>query len=281
MVMKAFVTYCIIALGIATPAAAGERIMSLDYCADQFVLALADREQIIGVSSEARDAHSFYRERAKNIPRFRAVADQILTQRPSLVVRSWAGDTRLLDLLNRLHIQVISIEHAQDPKDIQSNVVRLAKAIGQEKRGYAMIADAEMRMARLKTLPAYGESAVYLTPGAFTTGAGTFVNNVMALAGIGNSFADKGYKGWFPIPMERLVQSPPTLIVTSFYDSHASVQNHWGIARHGYIRKMLDETPTVDVPGSMMACSGLFIVNAAEHLRAQMDRLTSLEETVR
>ncbi len=277
--MKILATYFLIALGIAAPAVAEDRIMSLDYCADQFVLALADESQIIGVSSEARDAHSFYRERAKNIPRFRADADQILTQRPSVVVRSWAGDKRLLDLLERLDIQVISIKHAQDPKDIQSNVLHIAKAIGQVSRGKTIIADAEMRMAKLKTLPAFGESAIYLTPGAFTTGAGTFVSKVMALAGIGNSFADRGYKGWFPIPMERLVQSPPTLIVTSFYDSHASVQNHWGIARHGYIRKMLDGTPTVDVPGSMMACSGLFIVNAAEHLREQMDKLTSAKET--
>lgn len=265
-------------LSITSPLMAEDRIISLDYCADQFVLALADEKQIIGVSSEARDAHSFYRERANNIPRFRADIDQILTQRPSLVVRSWAGDRRLLTLLERLEIQVITIEHAQDMKAIQSNVLRLAKAIGQESRGNAMIADAEMRMARLKALPAYGESAIYLTPGAFTTGAGTFVSKVMALAGIGNSFANKGYTGWFPIPMERLVQSPPSLIVTSFYDSHASVQNHWGIARHDYIRKMLDKTPTVDVPGSMMACSGLFIVDAAEHLRRQMDKLPSTEE---
>ena len=276
--MKHQLTYLLVLLSIASPLIAEDRIMSLDYCADQFVLALADRDQIIGVSNEARDAHSFYRERAKNIPRFRADADQILTQRPSLVVRSWAGDKRLLDLLGRLDIQVITLEHAEDMKAIQSNVTRIAKAIGQESRGKAMIADAEMRIARLKALPAYGKSAIYLTPGAFTTGAGTFVSKVMALAGIGNSFADRGYKGWFPIPMERLVQAPPSLIVTSFYDAHASVQNHWGIARHGYIRKMLDEIPTVDVPGSMMACSGLFIVDAAEHLRGQMDKLTSAEK---
>ena len=277
--MKALMAYLLITLGVVSPAAAEDRIMSLDYCADQFVLALADEKQIIGVSSEARDAHSFYRERAKNIPRFRAVADQILTQRPSLVVRSWAGDRRLLDLLERLHIQVITIEHAQDPKDIQSNVLRLAKAIGQESRGNAIIADAEMRMARLKALPTFGKSAIYLTPGAFTTGADTFVSKVMALAGIGNSFADRGYRGWFPIPMEQLVQAPPNLIVTSFYDSHSAVQNHWGIARHGYIRKMLDDIPTIDVPGSMMACSGLFIVDAAEYLREQMEQLPSKKET--
>ena len=67
LVMKALMAYLLITLGVVSPAAAEDRIMSLDYCADQFVLALADEKQIIGVSSEARDAHSFYRERAKNI----------------------------------------------------------------------------------------------------------------------------------------------------------------------------------------------------------------------
>lgn len=272
--MRYWLAYLALIVALSSPSRAKDRILSLDYCADQFVLALADRSQIIGLSSEARDDHSFYRDRAQDIPRFRASTDLILAQKPTLVVRSWAGDKRLLSLLKQVNIPVISIEFAQDPKAIGSNVSNIAKAMGQETRGQAMVADAKKRLARLQGLPAYNKRAIYLTPGAYTTGAGTFVDDVMTLAGIGNAFAELGYSGWFPIPMEHLVQSPPELVVTSFYDSRSAVQNHWGVARHGYIRQMLDTTPTVDVPGSMMACSGLFLVEAAEHLRAQMTALT-------
>ena len=275
--MNYMLTYLALISALSLPAAASDKILSLDYCADQFVLALADKDQIIGVSTEARDAHSFYRARAADIPRFRASTDLILTQKPTLVVRSWAGDKRLLDTLERLEIPVITIQYAQDPKGIDSNVDRLAQAIGQQARGQALTKTAQERLDRLKALSPYDQSAVYITPGAYTTGVGTFVHNVMALAGIGNAFADGGYSGWFPIPMEKLVENPPKLVVTSFYDSHSSVQNHWGVARHGYIKDMLNKTPTVDVPGSMMACSGLFMVDAAEHLREQMDALLQNE----
>lgn len=276
--MRLFFSYFLVLTVTATSVIAEDRIISLDYCADQFVLALADENQIIGVSTEARDAHSFYRDRAQDIPRFRADADLILSQNPTLVVRSWAGNARLLTLLDKLEIPVVTIQHFEDPKEIHENILILARAIDQEIRGNNLIEEAEKRLTALQALPKYNSSALYLTPGAFTTGSGTFVDKVMMLAGIGNFFADRDFKGWFPIPMEYLVQTPPSLIVTSFYDSHSAVQNHWGIARHGYIRKMLDDTPSVDVPGSMMACSGLFIIDAAEHLRAQMDAIVSKRE---
>ena len=265
-------------LGINSPLLPKDRVMSLDYCADQFLLSIADKEQIIGVSTEARDPHSFHRLNADGIPQFRADADQILTQNPSLVIRSWAGDKRLLTLLDKLKIPVISIEHFEDPKDMQSNVMIVANALGQQERGKNMIADAELRLERLRSLNKFNVSALYLTPGAYTTGSGTFANKVMLLSGIDNIFSLKGYNGWFPIPMELLVINPPKLIVTSFYDSKSSAQNHWGIARHSYIRDMINDTSSIDVPGSMMACSGLFIVDAAEHLRKQMDELIRKKE---
>lgn len=255
------------------PALAEDRILSLDYCADQFVLALGDKYQIIGLSQEARDSHSFYRDRAEGISLFRANADIIISQKPTLIVRSWAGDNRLLGFLERLDIPIITIQHAEDPKDIDKNLVAVAKAMGQVERGDVILRQTKERLSQLKKMPRYDMNGIYLTPGAFTTGVGTFVNNVMELAGIGNEFSNMGFEGWFPIPLEQLVLKPPELIVTSFYDSQSARQNHWGVARHGFIKKMIENTPNIDVPGSMMACSGLFLVDAAEHLRVEMDKV--------
>ena len=44
-------------------------LVSLDYCADQFVLALADREQILAVSKDAERRFSHLREKAAAFPR--------------------------------------------------------------------------------------------------------------------------------------------------------------------------------------------------------------------
>lgn len=272
--MMRMISYLAVVLAFSQMLLADDRVLSLDYCADQFVLGLGDEAQIIGVSNEARDDHSFYRDRAASIPRYRATADIILTLKPSLVVRSWAGDQRLLTLLEKLDIPVVTITYAEGREGTAQNIAKVAVAIGQDARADVMIADIQARRDALEALPGYNTSATYLTPGAYTSGSGTFIDKVMALAGFGNAFADAGYEGWIPIPMEHMVKTPPSLIVTSFYDSHSAVQNHWGVARHNYVRNLIEETPALDVPGSMMSCSGLFMVDAAEHLRREMDKIT-------
>jgi len=271
--MMRMISYLVATLVFSQMVLADDRVLSLDYCADQFVLGLADETQIIGVSNEARDDHSFYRDRATGIPRYRATADIILTLKPNLVVRSWAGDKRLLTLLEKLDIPVVTITYAEGREGTAQNIAKVGAAIGQDARADVMIADIKARREALEALPSFDISATYLTPGAYTSGSGTFVDKVMTLAGLGNAFGDAGFEGWIPIPMEHMVKSPPSLIVTSFYDSHSAVQNHWGVARHNYVRSLIEATPALDVPGSMMSCSGLFMVDAAEHLRREMDKI--------
>ncbi len=63
-------------MGVACGAAAAgaaplPRVVSLDYCADQYVLALADREQILAVSPAAGAEYSYMAERAQGVPRAR------------------------------------------------------------------------------------------------------------------------------------------------------------------------------------------------------------------
>ena len=79
---------------ISLPALAGPdrpSLVSLDYCADQFVLALADHDQIIGLSPDADAAHSFLREKAKGLPKTSASTEEVLQQKPDLVLRTWRG----------------------------------------------------------------------------------------------------------------------------------------------------------------------------------------------
>ena len=64
------------------------RIVSLDYCADQFVLALADREQIAALSRGARRDDSYFRARAAGIRQTRGALEEVLALDPQGVVLS-------------------------------------------------------------------------------------------------------------------------------------------------------------------------------------------------
>ena len=65
------------------------RIVSLDFCADQYVLKLADRGSILALSPEAVMAHSYLREQAAGLRSVRPLAEDAIALQPDLVVRSY------------------------------------------------------------------------------------------------------------------------------------------------------------------------------------------------
>ena len=77
------------------------RIVSLDFCADQYVLKLADREQILAVSPDAVREFSYMRETAQGLPTVRSVAEDVLILKPDLVVRSYGGGPKAGDFFER------------------------------------------------------------------------------------------------------------------------------------------------------------------------------------
>src|SRR5690606_39297055 len=70
-------------------AAAPRRIVSINACADQLLLALADRQQILALTHYARDPNmSFYADRAQGLPTIRGDAEQVLKDRKSTRLNS-------------------------------------------------------------------------------------------------------------------------------------------------------------------------------------------------
>ena len=58
-------------------AALEPRVVSLDYCADQYVLGLADPDHVLAVSDHADDRHSYLRAQAQGVPQIRDDAEDV------------------------------------------------------------------------------------------------------------------------------------------------------------------------------------------------------------
>ena len=67
------------------------RVVSLDYCADQFLLKLADPEQILALSPDAGAGFSYLREEAQGSPTVRPRAEDLIALSPDLAIRSYGG----------------------------------------------------------------------------------------------------------------------------------------------------------------------------------------------
>ena len=260
---------------LAAPAAGAEtpRVVSLDYCADQYVLALADRAQIAGLSTGPDEAYSALRDRAEGLPRLKDAAEDVITREPDVIVRSYGGGPRARRLYDRLDYAVHDLGFAQDFEDIRETVRRTARALGRPERGEALVADMDAALARAADGHAGRPAALYVTPGGVTAGAGTLIHEILTAAGFENIAAREGGAGWRELPLEALVLDPPELIVTGFFDQPANRVDNWTSTRHPVLRAQLAQTPTVHLEGAYLGCGAWFMADAALEARRKADAL--------
>ncbi len=256
------------------------RLVSMDYCADQFALALADPEQVVGLSPEADDIHSFYRHRAHLFPQFGGSIEEVLKLDPDLVLRSFGGNAQGLELIAQQGIQIISTLYTGKPDEIFDNLAHMGAAMGQVARTKAMLADYRQRLDALRKHNQQGLRVAYITSSGFTGGTSTYINSVIELAGFRSVSSELGIDGWMPIPLESYVTNPPDLIIASFFDLQNRPPDVWKIVRHPKFSEMMAGIPTIYIPGRYLACSGYFFIDAAEYIRAEAKKLGLLNPEV-
>ena len=247
----------------AGPEGPARRIVSLDYCADQYVLGLADRNRILALSPDATESFSYLRAAAAGMPTIRPRAEQVLALRPDLVVRSYGGGPRIRAVLERAGVPVLEIQYAPDIAAVRATVRHAATGLGVPARGEVLIADMDARLERARESSAR-TAVLYLTPAGVSAGSGTFVHRLIEAAGLGN-FDDRS--GWRSIPLERLAyESPDVYAVASF--GATNHENAWTPFRHPVATERVAAGPTLGIDGATTACGGWFLADAVEALAA-------------
>ncbi|MEM7729642.1 MAG: ABC transporter substrate-binding protein [Pseudomonadota bacterium] len=243
------------------------RIVSLDYCADQYVLKLADREQILALSPDSGEGFSYMREDAIGVPTVRPVAEDVLVLKPDLVVRNYGGGPNAAAFFERAGIPVLQVGWASTIDgealgSIPTLIQHMADGLGQSERGEALVAEYRDRLAALGDRTR-AQTALYMTPGGVTSGPGSLVHEMMSAAGLTN-FQET--PGWRSLPLERLAYEQPDVVVASFFETLTSHPSAWSAARHPVARAQLDGANVVPLQGAWTACGGWFILDAVEAL---------------
>jgi iron complex transport system substrate-binding protein len=237
-------------------------VVSLDYCADQFVLALADREQILALSKDSERAFSHLRQKAAGIPKVRAAAEDVVALQPDLVVRSWGGEARALALYERFGIKTVQIGYADNVEDTGRLLREVAAAIGQQDRAEAILAAAPAPAAPT------GRAALYVTPGGVSAGKDTMIESIMTHAGLVN--ANRG-TGWTSLPLESLVLEPPGLMLAAFFGFDDDATDRWSVSRHPVMQRLMAEAQVIDMNEARVSCGGWFVADEAADIAAALE----------
>lgn len=243
-------------------AAKPTRIVSLDFCADQYVLKLADRDDIFALSPEAEMDHSYMRAEAKGLPTVRALAEDAIALQPDLIVRSYGGGPNAERFFEAAGIPVLTVGWAGDFEAIKAVTLEMAEGLGAPENGQALVAEIDERLIALSQ-NAPPQNILYMTPTGVTTGSGSLVSELIHTAGLTN-FETR--PGWHALPLERLARDQPDLVGASFFDTSALAQGIWSAARHPIARAQLKDRPNVELSGAWTACGAWFALDAAEAL---------------
>lgn len=243
------------------------RIVSLDFCSDQYLLKLADKGRILALSPDAVKDFSYMREAAKGMPSVRSSAEDVLALQPDLIIRSYGGGPNAETFFKRAGVPVITIGWADSIDGIMSVMGETSEKLGEVERGQTVIANMTSRLAAIKTRAANKTippaSALYMTPTGVTTGEGSLIHEMMIAAGLTNF---QTQPGWRPLPLERLAYDKPDLIAAAFFNSKVNDTDAWSSANHPVARAQMKNLPTVSLQGAWTSCGGWFLMDAIEAL---------------
>ncbi len=260
------------------------RAASVSVCTDQFLLSLVGPDQVAAVSWQATSLRSPVRHLATEHPVIRGAAEELLAVEADLVIFDPYGHPHTASRLEELGTQVVRLGPIAGFEDVENEVLSISSALGRTEQGANLVEQLRARRNRLQQWSddlADRPRALYVIPGGGGAGSGTFIDEVLRLAGFENVQAELGMVGWGRVPLEQLVIRPPDVLVLSFFeDTNPSLLD--GFGRHPLFRELLEASPVIRVPAAPWACAGPYLLDAAEYLAQERTRLfpeTSVDVT--
>ncbi|WP_084639829.1 ABC transporter substrate-binding protein [Kaistia adipata] len=258
----------------AEDSAPPQRIVSINACADQLLLALADPGQIAALSVYATDpAYSYLAERAKAYPHDAGPAETVLRRQPDLVFAGRFTKRETRSLLKRLGYKVVELDTVKTIDDSIAQIRDVAALLGHPERGADLIAQIEAARGRAASAaPADRPTAAVYQRRGYVTGQNTLTAELMRLVGfddMGGRLAGK--TGGF-VPLEKLVTGRPDYLVMADPQVVAADQGS-ALLAHPALNALYPADRRITLPGRLTICAGPSLPEAIDTLAAERARL--------
>jgi iron complex transport system substrate-binding protein len=267
--------------GAARPAAPEKpvRVMSMNQCTDQLVLALLPPERIASVTWLSRDPDgSLMHRQAARVAVNHGLSEEVVRQKPDLVVAGSFTTPATRGLLKRLGYPMIEVGHADSFDDIRRITRQVAKAVGEEARGAALIARMNRQLAQLAADPGPRLRVAAWDGAGFNASEGSLYNDVLEAAGAIN-VANRPPASTYGRPdVEVLLLTAPTLLVKGAgHGRKPGLRDN--AERHPVIRDYWDGSRTLTIRQAHYLCGTPFVGDAIFQLRGELRRAAGQVKT--
>lgn len=242
------------------------RIVSLNLCADQYLLALADRDQIAGLTRNATSTEmSAEAMRARGLRLIGQSAEEVLAIDPDLVVGVPMRRGGVMGAIKGRY-RTLAVPPANSYAEIVAEVREIAAAVGHPDRGEALIRRMDRELAAIPKARQAGVAAYYQRRG-YLTGTGTLIDELMGRVGLTNLAAKLGKPVLSQMSLEELMAARPDYLIVESATERVADQGtemlHHPLLRG--IRRLV-------IPQAWTVCGGPAYVWAARSLAEQLRR---------
>jgi iron complex transport system substrate-binding protein len=234
------------------------RVISLNQCTDQLLLALVPPDRIASVTWLSRDPrYSAQVAAARRVPINHGSVEDVARARPDLIVTDTFSNPSGRAMLDRLGYPVLELEDSGDVAGIRRNVSLLAKAVGEAARGRALIERmdrqlAPVRLTRRVTVSSWGRDGMGDSP---------LLSAIVDAAGL----TSVGKRGG----VEALLRAKPDFLIRGISDPREGSLGD-NVSAHPLVRRFWPRGKRLTVAQSATICGTPAIGDAAVALRRQI-----------
>lgn len=251
------------------------RVVSFNLCADQLVLALADPDQIAGLSPYAADPSlSVMADEARAFRRLDWQAEATIALQPDLVLIGPNDRSVTRRMLAAQGMRVAEVGFVTDLENARQQIRDVAALVGHRERGEKLVAELDTARARLAAVPrSQYATALVVERGGYTQGPSSLAAALLSEAGLKPpAGAPAGYGGF--IPLEKLLVMKPDIVFLKDPPSAPSDQGALYLT-HPALRELYPEDRRVALPTRYTMCGGPALVAAFDYLADALARLPS------
>lgn len=250
------------------------RVVSFNQCGDQLVLALADPQQIAGLSPYAADPSlSAAAEKARAFPRLDWQAESTIALGPDLVLIGQNDRPVTKHILRAQGLRLYEIALISDLDAARRQIADVAALLGHQERGEKLLADIDAARARLRAaLKPPWHSALLVNRGGYTAGERSLAAALLEEAGLKPpAGAPPGYGGY--VPLEKLLVLRPDVIVLNSAPRESD-QGSYNLS-HPALDALYPPERRIILPPRYTICGGAALVEAFDYLAAALARLAA------
>jgi iron complex transport system substrate-binding protein len=246
-----------------------ERIVSLNKCTDQLVLALVETARIASVSPIGSDELSFFAEELKRLPANSGRGESVLLTGADLVLTGPFESHARRDMLRAQGFEVMVIGAWRTLAEGREQIRALSRRLGVETKGEELVAQIEAALARNRNAAPARRSVLVLQRRGYTPGDTSFLDELLRHVGLVPHTERLGLRSGGTVSLERLVAHPPDYALMAESD-RAAIDQGSALLWHPALSEAIPPERRLYLPDRLTICGGPATPHAIDALAAEV-----------